>query len=174
MTKYRNLKTLTVTFLFLLINILTVSHEAYPRNWSWDQNHDCVQGIPGKSGWCRWGYDGNPANCDEPSIECCELYCKICPVYANTGRLQKTFTDLTVPGVGSALTIVRTYNSQDWANSLLGYGWIFNFGKRLIISRNFLGEKIVGVRLETGERNFYKEYTDGTLERLTDMEPLMI
>lgn len=168
MNKYRNLKIWSVALFFLLISILTVSHEAHAANWSWDQNHDCVQGIRGKSGWCRWGYDGNPANCDEPTQECCELFCKICPVYANTGRLQKTFTDLTVPGVGPALTIIRTYNSQDWANTLFGYGWVFNFGKRLIISRNFLGEKIVGVRLETGERNFYKEYTDGTLERLTD------
>ena len=168
MGKYRNLKTLAVTFLFLLISILTVSHEAYPRNWDWDQNHDCVQGIPGKSGWCRWGYDGNPANCDEPTQECCELFCKICPVYANTGRLQKTFTDLTVPGVGPALTIIRTYNSQDWANTLFGYGWVFNFGKRLIISRNFVGDKILSIRLETGERNFYKEYPDGTLDRLTN------
>ena len=168
MGKYRNLKTLAVTFLFLLISILTVSHEAYPRNWDWDQNHDCVQGIPGKSGWCKWGYDGNPADCDAISIECCELLCKICPVYAYSGRYQKTFTDLTVPGVGPTLAITRTYNSQEWSSSLLGYSWTFNFGRKLIVTRNMHGEKIIGVLLKTGEKNYYREETDGALTRLTD------
>ena len=166
--KYRNLKTFVVTFLFLIISILTVSHEAYPRNWDWDQNHDCVQGIPNKSGWCKWGYDGYPADCDAISIECCELLCKICPVYAYSGRYQKTFTDLTVPGVGPTLAITRTYNSQEWASSLLGYSWTFNFGRKLIITRNMHGEKIIGVLLETGEKNYYKEDLDGALTRLTD------
>ena len=165
--KYRNLKILVVTFLFLIISILTVSHEAYPRNWDWDQNHDCVEGEGGISGWGRWGYDGKMHG-EFETKECCELLCKICPVYANTGRLQKTFTDLTIPGSGPALTIIRTYNSQDWASSLLGYGWTFNFGRRLIIGRNNDGEKLIGVLLETGEKNFYKEHPDGTLERLTD------
>jgi RHS repeat-associated protein len=168
MRKYRNLKSLTVTFLFLLISILTVSHEAYPGNWEWDQNHDCVEGIRGKSGWCKWGYDGNPADCDAISIECCELLCKICPVYAYSGRYQKTFTDLTVPGVGPTLAITRTYNSQEWSSSLLGYSWTFNFGRKLIITRNMHGEKIIGVLLETGEKNYYREETDGALTRLTN------
>ena len=167
MGKYGNLKSLTVTFLFLVISILTVSHEAYPRNWDWDQNHDCVEGEGGISGWGRWDYDGKMKG-DYSSKDCCELLCKICPVYANTGQLQKTFTDLTVPGIGPALNITRTYNSQEWASSLLGHGWVFNFGRRLIITRNKAGEKVVGVLLEAGEKNFFKEYSDGTLERLTD------
>lgn len=165
--KYRNLKILVVTFLFLIISILTVSHEAYPRNWDWDQNHDCVEGEGGISGWGRWDYDGKMKG-DYSSKDCCELLCKICPVYANTGQYQKTFTDLRVPGIGPALNITRTYNSQEWASSLLGHGWVFNFGRRLIITRNKAGEKVVGVLLEAGEKNFFKEYSDGTLERLTD------
>lgn len=165
--KYRNLKTFAVTFLFLLITILTVSHEAYPRNWDWDQNHDCVNPTGGDEGWGRYDYSGAFKG-EYTSKECCELLCKICPVYANTGQLQKTYTDLTVPGVGPGLNITRTYNSQEWATSLLGHGWVFNFGKRLIITRNKAGEKVVGVQLETGEKNFYKENPDGTLERLTE------
>jgi len=82
--------------------------------------------------------------------------------------LQKTFTDLTVPGVGPALNITRTYNSQEWATSLLGHGWVFNFGRKLIITRNNDGEKVIGVLLVTGEKNFYKELPDGTLVRLTE------
>ncbi len=154
---------LTVTVLIVLFS----TNNAHSSNWPWDQGHDCVETKKGSGSWGRWDYDGNWRG-TYSSKECCELFCKICPVYANTGRLQKTFTDLTVPGIGPALTITRTYDSQEWANSLLGYGWIFNFGKRLIISRNIVGEKIVVVRLETGEKNFYKEYPDDTLERYTD------
>jgi RHS repeat-associated protein len=167
MGKYINLKTLTVTFLFLLISILTVSHEVYPRNWDWDQNHDCVQGEDGSGTWGRYDYEGVFLG-GYTTKECCEYWCKICPIYANTGRYQKTFTDLIVPGVGPALIITRTYNSQEWASSLLGYSWAFNFGRKLIITRNKDGEKIIGVILNTGEKNYYREDIDGTLTRLTD------
>lgn len=148
-------------WIFLLLPIQGLAY-----NWPWDQGHDCVEGEGGISGWGRWGYDGKMHG-EFSSKDCCELLCKICPVYANTGRLQKTFTDLAVPGVGPALTIIRTYDSQDWATSLLGHGWIFNFGKELIIIRNKAGEKIIGVRSGTGEKNFFRENSDGTLERIT-------
>jgi len=139
----------------------------FAYNWPWDQGHDCVETKKGSGNWGRWDYDGNWKG-TYTSKECCELLCKICPVYANTGQYQKTFTDLTVPGIGPALNITRTYNSQEWASSLLGHGWVFNFGRRLIITRNKAGEKVVGVLLETGEKNFFKEDSDGALERLTD------
>jgi len=44
---------------------------------------------------------------------------------------------------------------------------MFNFGKRLIVVRNKQGDKIVVVRQETGELNFFKQLPDGALERLT-------
>lgn len=136
-------------------------------NKSWDQGHQQCVPNEGKTAWGYYDYDG-VFHGVASSKECCEILCKICPVYANTGRLQKTFTDLTVPGVGPSLTITRTYQSQDWATSLLGHGWMFNFGKKLIITRNKDGEKIVGVRQETGEKNFFREEPNGTLELLAD------
>ncbi len=162
------IKQLCILAICSIFMVLLSAENGFSANWSWDQNHDCVEGIPGKSGWCKWGYDGNPADCDASSIECCELLCKICPVYANSGKYQKTFTDLTVPGVGPTLAIIRTYNSQEWSSSLLGYSWTFNFGRKLIVTRNKHGEKIIGVLLETGEKNYYREEFDGTLIRLTD------
>ena len=152
--------------------ILAFPLQTLAYNKSWDQGHNCVQGLPGASGWGRYGYDTtSPAHYrggEYSSKDCCELLCKLCPVYANTGRLQKTFTDLAVPGVGPSLTITRTYLSQDWATTLLGRGWVFNLGKRLIIARSNEGEKIVVARQETGENNFFEEHPDGTLELLSD------
>ena len=136
-------------------------------NWEWDQGHYCTDVDTPDGMWGRWDYDG-VYHGKQVSKECCELLCKLCPVYANTGAFQKTYTDLSVPGVGPALQITRTYSSQEWASTLLGYGWTFNLGRRLIILRNRAGDKIVGVRLRTGEKNFYKEHPDGSLERLTD------
>jgi RHS repeat-associated protein len=149
---------------------LVFAYQTLAYNKSWDQGHNCVNTLPGASGWGRYAYDTTGPNDylggEYTSKECCELLCKLCPVYANTGRLQKTFTDLTVPGVGPSLTITRTYQSQDWSTSLLGHGWMFNFGKKLIITRNKEGEKVIGVRQETGEKNFFKEDPNGTLELL--------
>jgi RHS repeat-associated protein len=153
--------------LIIALTFTVMPNSGWAYNKSWDQGHKCVQGIPGKSGWCKWDYDGNPADCDASSPECCELYCKICPVFAYTGRYQKTYTDLKVPGVGPTLAITRTYNSQEWSSSLFGYNWTFNFGRRLIIARNKNNEKIIGVLLQTGENNYYREEIDGTLIRLT-------
>jgi len=158
--------TIIAFFVIVLATFLLPNYGA-AYNKSWDQGHKCCHPNEGGSTWGRYDYDGVRQG-EYTSKECCELLCKICPVYVNTGQLQKTFTDLTVPGVGPAVAIVRTYNSQDWATSLLGHGWTFNFGKRLIITRDKDGEKIVGVVLHTGEKNFYKEHPDGTLERLTE------
>lgn len=156
----------------LLALILAFPCQSLAYNKSWDQGHQCTNTLPGASGWGRYAYDTtSPADYrggEYTSKECCEWHCKICPVYANTGRLQKTFTDLSVPGIGPSLTITRTYLSQDWANTLLGRGWMFNFGKRLIVTRSNDGEKIVVVRQETGETNFFEEHPDDTMELLAE------
>lgn len=159
----RSLALLTLTVFILSFG----ADYGFAYNWPWDQGHDCVETKKGSGNWGRWDYAGNKKGkyCFK---ECCEKYCEICPVSANTGRLRKTFTDLTLPGIGLSLKIIRTYDSQGWSNSLLGGGWIFNLGKRLIITRSKSGEKLIVVRLDTGEKNFFKENNDGTFTRLTD------
>lgn len=159
-----------MAFFLSLLLTLFLPNISWSYNKSWDQGHLCINPSGGDTGWGRYGYDTtSPDDFKDgySSKDCCELLCKICPVYANTGRLQKTYTDLTLPGVGPALNIVRTYDSQEWATSLLGHGWIFNFGKRLIIVRNKQGDKILIVHQGTGELNFFKEHSDGYLEQLT-------
>jgi YD repeat-containing protein len=148
----------------LLVLLLPATAAAY--NKSWDQGHNVCVSEDGKTNWGKFD-DSGVFHGGYTSKDCCEKYCKVCPVYANTGQLQQSFTDLSVAGVGPALLIKRTYNSQDWASSFLGQGWTFNFGKRLIIARNSDDEKIIGLLLETGEKNYYREHDDGTLERLT-------
>lgn len=159
--RYFQLRSIVIALFSFTIPLL--SH-AY--NKSWDQGHLVCVVEPGTSNWGKFDASG-VFHGGYTSKECCQKYCKVCPVYANTGQLQESFTDLMLPGVGPALSIKRTYNSQDGATSFLGNGWTFNFGKRLIIARRNDNEKIVGLVLETGEKNYYKENADGTLERLT-------
>ncbi|BBO87540.1 RHS repeat-associated core domain-containing protein [Desulfosarcina ovata] len=161
-----NMRLIAIAAISMII-VALFSGTAVSRNWDWDQNHDCVEGGGGDEGWGKYGYDGVFRG-GYTSKECCELYCKVCPVYANTGRYQKTYSDLTIPGIGPTLQIQRTYNSQEWSSSLLGYGWTFNFGRKLIISRDKTGERRIGVLLDTGEKNYYREDLDGTLTRLTE------
>lgn len=168
MKKGANLKKLMVAAACFAVLVLVCAGPASAYNWPWDQGHDCVETAKGNGNWGKYDYDGKFTKNTYSSKECCELYCKICPVYANTGRYQKTFTDLTVPGLGPALDITRTYNSQEWSSTLMGYGWTFNFGRKLIITRNKAGEKLVGVLLKTGEKNYYREDPDGELTRITE------
>jgi len=170
MTSRLFLNTRPVLTVVMLLT-LTWAPQSLAYNKSWDQGHQCTQVGAADGSWGRYAYDAqSPADRKGAytSKECCELLCKICPVYANTGRLQETFVDLQLPGLGPSLTITRTYASQDWATSLLGHGWTFNFGKKLTIIRSRAGDKHVAVRQETGELNFFKEGPGGALELLAD------
>ena len=155
-----------IAFVALLFALLSPTL-SYSYNWPWDQGHDACTSLDGGKSWGLVDYDGKQQG-HYSTKECCQKLCKACPVYANTGQLQKSFTDLTVPGVGPSLSITRTYNSQDWATAMLGNGWTFNFGRKLIISRTKDGEKRIGVLGRTGEKNFFRENLDGTIERITE------
>lgn len=150
----------------LVVLALLAPLSAMAYNKSWDQGHLTCVVEPGTSNWGKFD-KGGVFHGGYTSKECCNKYCKVCPVYANTGQLQESFTDLSLAGVGPSLTIKRTYNSQDWATSFLGKGWTFNFGKRIIVARRSDNEKIIGLVLETGEKNYYLENPDGSLQRLT-------
>ncbi len=160
-------KTMLVALLFGLLSTFFMPVSAFAYNKSWDQGHKVCVVEPGTNNWGKFD-DNGVFHGRYTSKECCQLLCKVCPVYGNTGQLQKTFTDLTIPGTGPILSITRTYNSQDWATGLFGNGWTFNFGRRLIITRDNDGTKRIGVLLKTGEKNYYIEGLDGSLTRLTD------
>ncbi len=137
-------------------------------NWPWDQGHDCVQGSDGSGGWGKYDYEGVFRG-SYYSKECCQALCKICPVYAKTGAYQQVFTDLSLPGTGLGIEISRTYNSQEWGSGLFGRGWIFNFGRKLVLTRNKAGQTVVGVILASGEKNFFRQDADGSLTPLLGM-----
>ena len=169
--RYSLLKIRNIFFMAALLAILAIpATNIMAYNWEWDQGHDCVEGDDGKYG--RFNYTG-----DTPESAwvdsgftvkgCCEIHCMLCPVYANTGEYQQSYTDLQVPGIGPSLNIIRTYNSLEWGTSLFGHSWIFNLGRQLIVAQNEAGEKILGVRQNTGERNYFRELDDGTIEKLT-------
>ncbi len=145
--------------------------QGWAYNKSWDQGHLYTRPVSGARGWGQRAHEA--ASQDDKrgtytSKTCCQSLCKMCPVYANTGRLQKTFVDLKVPGVGPALTVTRTYQSQDWATSLLGRGWVFNLGRRLTLLRGNDGQRRLILRQGTGEINFFSEDLDGTIHLLAD------
>lgn len=153
--------------LIIGLTVVALPNSGWSYNKSWDQGHKKCVSEDGSTNWGQFDESGT-FHGGYTSKECCELLCKVCPIYANTGRYQKTFTDLTVPGNGPNLSITRTYNSQEWSSSLLGYSWTFNFGRKLIITKNNDDEKIIGILLPKGEKNYYREDPDGTLTRLTD------
>ena len=64
------------------------------------------------------------------------------------------------------MTIRRTYQSLDWANSLFGRHWVFNFGRRIAILRSNEGDKRVLIHGRGGEINSFNEHPDDTLELL--------
>src|SRR5262249_47203831 len=62
--------------------------------------------------------------------ECDECACKVAttpavgkPINVTTGNMYLQQTDYTLPGIGSALEINRTYNSQNQSTGLFGFGW---------------------------------------------------
>lgn len=151
------------SLLLVLTLLLTVINppSSYSYNWPWDQGHDGVASNDGDENWDDDDGEKEPKKC------CNEGCGTACSVYVSSGQVNESYTDLTLPGIGPRLQVTRSYNSQDWSSSMFGYGWTFNFGRKLIISRTDEGNKRIGVLLKNGEKNFYKENEDGTLERLT-------
>lgn len=103
--------------LVLLATLLPCVSDA--GNWEWDQSHDCTI-VDGEDGKYDLAGKWVPA-------ECCQ--CNACNVYALSGGLFHSQTDISVPGCGPALKVRRTYNSVDLASGLMGAGWTFSLGR---------------------------------------------
>ncbi len=156
---------LLVTIFF---NLLVVNEgKGVARNWDWDQNHKAVLKDRSGHGLEKKLYDQRVNGRYEPK-GACGIYCRIGSIDVNTGRYHKKFIDLIVPGLGPPLEIRRTYNSQTFSSGLFGNGWIFNYGRKLIVSRKKSGEKQICLLLDSGEKNYYREKPNGQLIRLTD------
>jgi RHS repeat-associated protein len=85
------------------------------------------------------GNDGGGKDCN-----------KACDVWAYTGQLVQSDIDLSLPGKGPKVRIERSWNSSDPINTLIGKGWGFNYGRRLIPVRSVDGTEDLVYRLSNG------------------------
>ena len=85
----------------LLALILVFPCLSLAYNKSWDQGHRYCVPNPGETKWGHYAYSTTgPEDMEGATYSsklCCQVFCEMCPIYANTGRLQKTFTDLSIP-----------------------------------------------------------------------------
>lgn len=160
-SKTYSVSELKIILAFILATVVMFPYQSLAYNKSWDQGHQSTNPNDGDEG-CEDEDECGPKECSPDSTAC--------PVYVKTGRLEQTFTDLSVPGIGPSLTITRTYQSLDWANSLFGRHWVFNFGRRIAILRSTEGDKRVLVHGQGGEINSFNEHEDGTLELLNSYD----
>ncbi|MGH9187986.1 MAG: DUF6531 domain-containing protein, partial [Acidimicrobiales bacterium] len=80
-------------------------------------------------------------------------------VNPSVGNYTGQFTDAVVPGVGPALSVVRTYNSMDTRVGIFGKGWSSAFDTRL--AEEDAGAFVL-VAYGDGRRERYGRNADGT------------
>jgi RHS repeat-associated protein/uncharacterized repeat protein (TIGR01451 family) len=73
------------------------------------------------------------------------------PVNTSTGNFAHQWSDLSIAGPGAALSVQRTYNSQDSYEGPLGEGWSLNYDMRL----TSMATKVVKMKVEDGRRDRY-------------------
>lgn len=116
---------------------------------------DCFGGPTG------WG-EGDPVQPDTPRPECG------LPVNCQNGNQYEVQTDLSIPGRGLGLSLVRTYNSQAGADGLsgpFGAGWSSSFSDHLTVGQAS-GLNFATVTEADGNRVTFWDY-DGTYEAPT-------
>lgn len=136
MTGYKYLAP-SILIMFLSLGFFSTT---YGANWAWDQNHDVTIVDP----------DSTDDPDDPVPDECCPN-CTKCNVYAKSGFFFESNLDIKVPGNGPELSVVRTYNSNDPVNGLLGHGWTFNLGRSLLQIEGNDGEDYIVVRRSNGQ-----------------------
>ena len=95
--------------------------------------------------WGDCGVDDD-ANVEALNQTSCEA-----DVNASSGGFTQAVTDLSLPGIGVAFALTRTYNSLDRTPGPLGRGWTFSYGAQLGILSN--GD--VSYRSGTGQQLYY-------------------
>jgi|GEM_PF-948487 len=90
-------------------------------------------------------------DCKEDCNNECKPDAKKSPVYVKSGNLELKYIDLEIGGIGPALNVTRTFNSQDRYNGPFGNGWTFNLAARLIQVSDNSGDYII-IRKPSGKR----------------------
>lgn len=127
-----------------MIGLWLASAEVSAYHFPWDQGHDVF--IP-----------------EEPPLPCDD--CNQCnstgsPFIPASGAYIAHYTDISIPGP-VALEITRTYHSLDGHSGLLGHGWMFTYGAKLIEVTDG-ASKFVIIRRPDGQRDRFYENSDGT------------
>ncbi|MHC4618595.1 MAG: RHS repeat domain-containing protein, partial [Planctomycetota bacterium] len=79
------------------------------------------------------------------------------PVFMSNGEYRLSVTDLSIPGRGLSVEIVRTYGSRREYNSRFGYGWDMNYNMKVRRLVPIAGEPNTVVLLDGG--GYRREYT---------------
>ncbi len=75
------------------------------------------------------------------------------PVNCASGDFWHAFTDVSIPGRGSGLTLSRTYNSlAPSSEGLFGYGWTSDYDQHLLFNSNGRSDGSIVVVLEDGSQ----------------------
>ncbi|MBI4744211.1 MAG: RHS repeat protein, partial [Actinobacteria bacterium] len=81
------------------------------------------------------------------------------PVNTATGNYTYEHEDINIPGKGSPIQIVRSYNSQDTIyNGSLGFGWTHNYNTNL----RFNSDESITLMKANSQRYTFTKNSDGT------------
>ena len=128
--------------LVCLLSPLT-SRVAYSFHFPWDQGHDTF----------------TPEDPPEDPEDCDKCNSSGSPFVAATGAYRTAAQDITIRG-RIPLKIARVYHSRDRHNGLLGHGWTFNYGIRLIEATDGV-ERTVILRRPNGQRDRFAQTDSG-------------
>jgi RHS repeat-associated protein len=125
--------------------LLDFLNEVFPDG---NANEDIVKDVVGAfdpEGRLREPY-GNPDGATDTAD----------PVFASNGEYRLSVTDLSIPGRGLPVKIVRTYGSRRQCNSRFGYGWDINYNMK-VRRLEALPSQPRAIMLLNG-RNYHRSY----------------
>ena len=137
--------------LFLLVAAISLPRIGLAFHFPWDQGHDTCQ----------------PEQPPDTPDTCDKCNSNPSPYVVATGAYIAHRVDISIPGRVS-LEIVRTYHSRDRHNGMFGYGWMFNYGVKLVEVTDGL-QKLVIVRRPDGHRDRLVQNADGTYTNPVDV-----
>src|SRR5262249_40859038 len=119
-------------------SVTQTSYPLFPPDWFAGGSN----GNPNIPVGQELGNDANSLHANSP----CDCWGD--PVNTGTGNFFESATDALLPGVGIPFTFVRSYNSLDTSQSVMGPGWTFSYNVFL----TFPGGGDVVVHTEDGQQ----------------------
>ena len=139
-------------FFIAALPLQTLAFHAPP----WDTGHQSFQpDIP----------PNDPTNCDK-----CNSTGS--PFVAATGAYTTSAQDFFIPG-RMPLEITRIYHGRDRYNGLLGHGWVFTYGIKVIEVTDEAIQSVT-IRRANGQRDRFVQNPDGTYTNPADVFQTLI